>query len=67
MVLPSSAVTFTLIVFAPSASATWKPVLFRSASVSAMSDAFRYATVALLSDCAGSTVTAAASFATDAV
>ena len=41
MVLPGSPVTFTLTVSAPTASATWKPVLPVSASVSTVSEAFR--------------------------
>ena len=54
----SSAVTLTLMTFAPAASATWWPAAV-SASASAASDESRYSNVASASVVAGVTVTAA--------
>ena len=67
MVASSWAVTFTLIVFAPTESGAWKPFLFASASVSAVSLAFRYATVAWISFTVGRTVISSTLLITDAV
>ena len=64
--VPSGAVTLTLIVFAPTASATWKP-LAASASVSAWSLPSRYSTVAVVSLAVASTVVEATEFAAVAV
>ena len=66
MVVVSCAVTFTLTVVAPSDSDTWKPSSPESASVSTVSEAFRYATVALLSFTVGSIVISLTLFPTHA-
>ena len=63
----SSAVTLTLMTFAPAASATWWPAVPVSASASAASDESRYSNVASASVVAGVTVTAAMSEAAAAV
>ena len=67
MVTPSSAVTFTLNVFSPSASATWKSSSTVSASASAVSVASRTAWAALTSLLSGVMVISSKVQATDAV
>ena len=67
MVVASCAVTFTLIVFAPSESDTCRPVFPESASAISASELFRYSTVALLSFTAGVIVITSTPLSTDAV
>ena len=67
MVLVSSAVTSTLIVFAPTLSETWKPSSMSSASASAVPPESWISYVALLSLTSGTMVISSTAFATDAV
>ena len=67
MVVVSSAVTSTLIVFSPTESATWKSSCTVSASVSSVSEASRILNVALLSFTVGLIVISSTPFATSAV
>ena len=67
VVTPSSAVTFTVNVFSPSASATWKPPLLALASAITVLVAARMAWVALTSFVSGAIVISSTALDTVAV